>query len=246
MPISLTTAGVGVICRACIEQPDNKSAENANIAPTEIEALLKAFMSPKIRTTDAATYTVRTGITHRCGRREKGNSASSFAVVKSKEKPAMLLSNYKHCALRMTALVLAIIMVLGFSAARPVQAATAGQISTRNIILAGVALATAVILYNNYEHKQVAHNTVVGRTSDGGIVYADGRIVYPDGTVVYTSNDGRSRCSYDGYGVPCARTVRVYRLASDCDDKDDRGDFRDCRHDNGHHYGKYKHNHDND
>ncbi len=158
----------------------------------------------------------------------------------------MLLSNYKRFALRITAIALAMVMILGFSATRPTLAATSGQISTRNIILAGVALATAVVLYNNYHHKQVAANTVVGRTSDGGIVYADGHIVYPDRTVVYTSNDGRSRCSYDGYGVPCARTVRVYRVASDCDDKDDHGDFHDCHHDNGHHYGKHKHPGDND
>ena len=154
--------------------------------------------------------------------------------------------NNGRLALRITALALSLAMVLGFSAVRPVQAATAGQISTRNIVLAGVALATAVVLYENYQHKQAAHNTVVGRTSDGGIVYADGRIVYPDGTVVYTSNDGRSRCSYDGYGVPCGRTVHVYRVTYDCDDKDDHGDFRDCHHDNGHHYGKHKHDHDND
>jgi hypothetical protein len=123
------------------------------------------------------------------------------------------LSLHRTHAARLALIALAALMVLTFSISQPAQAETAGQRSTRNIILAGVALATAIILYDNYHHKQVAHDTIVGRTADGGIVYADGRIVYPNGTVVYTSNDGRSPCSYDGYGVPCGRTVRAYRVA---------------------------------
>lgn len=157
----------------------------------------------------------------------------------------MPLSNHKRFALRITAFALAAIMVLGFSAVRPVQAETAGQRSTRNIILAGVALAAAVVIYNNIHHKQVAHDTVVGHTADGGTVFADGRVVYPDGRVVYTSNDGRTLCTFDGVGVPCGRVTRVYRVARDCDNRDDRGDFHDCRHDNGHHFGHFKHHDDN-
>jgi len=151
---------------------------------------------------------------------------------------------HRITAVRLASITLAALMLFTFCIAPPVQAETAGQRSTRNIILAGVALTTAIILYNNYRHKQVAHDTIVGRTADGGIVYADGRIVYPNGTVVYTSNDGRSPCSYDGYGVPCGRTVRAYRVASsyDYDDQRDRDDR--TAHGRGHHYGWR--NHDGD
>jgi hypothetical protein len=146
-------------------------------------------------------------------------------------------------ALRLTMIALAALMIFNFSFVRPVQAETAGQRSTRNIILAGIALTAGIILYNNYHHKQVAHNTVVGHTADGGTVYADGRIVYPNGTVVYTSNDGRQICRYDGYGVPCGHTVRAYRVARGYEnearlyneEEDNQG------HDHGNHYGQYKH-----
>jgi len=88
---------------------------------------------------------------------------------------------------------------------------------------------------------------VVGRTSDGGVIYADGRIVYPDGTVVYTSNNGRTMCRYDGYGVPCGRGVRAYRVARGHEDEarrfNDEEEDEDEGHDHGHHYGWYKHHH---
>lgn len=171
------------------------------------------------------------------------------------------LSLHRNSAARLALLALAALMVLTSFISQPAQAETAGQRSTRNIILAGVALTTAIILYENYHHKQVAHDTIVGRTADGGVVYADGRIVYPNGTVVYTSNDGRSPCSYDGYGVPCGQAVRAYRVArvydydghqrySDNDhprylDYDDRGANRDrddrAYQGRGNHYGWQKH-----
>ena len=115
---------------------------------------------------------------------------------------------------RQVSAFLVALMLFTFALTPKVQAETAGQRSTRNIILAGVALATAIILYNNYHHKQVAHDTVVGRTADGGTIYADGRIVYPDGTVVYTSNNGRTPCTYDGYGAPCGPYAQAYRVAN--------------------------------
>jgi hypothetical protein len=140
-------------------------------------------------------------------------------------------------ALRIALVAIAALMVFTFSIVPPAAAETSGQRSTRNIILAGVALVTGIILYNNYHHKQVAHDKIVGRTSDGGIIYADGRIVYPDGTVVYTSNDGRVPCSYDGYGVPCERNVRAYRVARGCDSDNRRYYDRDDRRNHGRHYG---------
>src|SRR5579864_9102170 len=78
----------------------------------------------------------------------------------------------------------AVALALIVGVARPVYAD--GAASTRNIILGAAAAVAGVILYNNIHQKQVAHNTVVGYTQNGGTVYADGRIVYPNGTVVYT------------------------------------------------------------
>ena len=109
--------------------------------------------------------------------------------------------------------------------AMPANADTAGQTSTRNLILAGLAATAAVILYNNYHHKYVAAHTVVGYTRDGGTVYADGRVVYPDGTTLYTGNQNGQRCSYMGYYSQCAGRVYAYGPPG-----------------RGHHYGWYKHN----
>jgi hypothetical protein len=89
------------------------------------------------------------------------------------------------------ALLLAVALLA--TSVRPAASATAGQISTRNIILGAVALTTAIVLYNEYHHSP---GTVVGSTAGGGRVYIDGRIVFPDGTVVYLSNDGRRPCDF--------------------------------------------------
>jgi hypothetical protein len=116
--------------------------------------------------------------------------ALSFAVAR----------NFR-AALLVWTLVLS--MVAGMTS--PAPADTAGQVSTRNIILGAVALTAGIILYNNYEHKVAAANTVVGYTADGGVVYADGRIVYPNSgnIVVYASNNGSAPCTFIGPGVPC-------------------------------------------
>ncbi|MBC5806039.1 MAG: hypothetical protein DLM53_09650 [Candidatus Eremiobacter antarcticus] len=136
-------------------------------------------------------------------------------------------------------IALALVATFALSSVAPGLAETAGQRSTRNIILGGVAAVAAIVLYNNYHHKQVAHDTIVGRTRDGGIVYGDGRVVYPNGQVVYTSNDGRSLCTYDGYGQQCRPTARPYawRYAGER-----------TWHDNGLHKGwhKDKDKHDRD
>ncbi len=95
-------------------------------------------------------------------------------------------------ALLMLALVLTI--------AVPVMAETTGQRSTRNILLGAAAATVGIILYNNYQHKKAAANTVVGYTRDGGVIYADGRIVYPNGAVLYPSNNGQTVCDWDNDG----------------------------------------------
>ena len=110
--------------------------------------------------------------------------------------------------------LVALLLVISLTAAavatvRPASADTAGQISTRNIILGAVALTAGIILYNNYQHKVAYANSIVGYTADGGVIYGEGRIVYPNGTVVYTSNNGRTICTFDGYGQQC-RSYPMY------------------------------------
>ena len=124
---------------------------------------------------------------------------------------------------RVVAVALAAIIALS-TFAQPASADTAGQTSTRNLILAGLAATAAVILYNNYHHKYVAAHTVVGYTRDGGTVYADGRVVYPDGTTLYAGNQNGQRCSYNGYYTPCTGQVYAYGPPG-----------------RGNHYGWYKH-----
>ncbi|TAM58005.1 hypothetical protein EPN52_11860 [bacterium] len=124
------------------------------------------------------------------------------------------------------AIALAIALLLG--AIAPSQAETTGARSTRNIILGAVAATTAIVLYNNYHHKQLAHNTVVGYTRNGGTVYADGRVVYPNGQTYYLSNNGQNLCNYYGDNdgdEQCGPSAQAYTW----------------HHDNGLHRGWYKH-----
>ncbi|HKW45495.1 MAG TPA: hypothetical protein VJN22_07545 [Candidatus Eremiobacteraceae bacterium] len=127
------------------------------------------------------------------------------------------------------AILLAICLAacIGATAIRPAMAESAGQASTRNIILGAVATVAAIILYNNYEHKKAAARTIVGRTADGGIVYGNGQVVYPNGRVYYPSNDGRTPCAYDGEGPYCDQHARLYE-----------------GHRRGHAYGRHKHDRD--
>ncbi len=146
----------------------------------------------------------------------------------------MTLYLQRPAAWRNIALALAMTLVVALSGVRPSLAESAGQRSTRNIILGGVAVATAIILYNNYHHKQVAHDTVVGRTPNGGTVYADGRIVYPNGDVLYTSNDGRTPCGYDGYETSCGPYARGYhRQRYAYAEQDHRPAYRHDRQEHG-------------
>jgi hypothetical protein len=124
--------------------------------------------------------------------------------------------------------------------ARP---AVASEGSTWTTIAAAAALIGGIILYNNYEHKKQAANTVVGYTRNGGTVYGDGRIVMPNGSVIYPNSRGQypwgQRAYYEpyatGYTYDPDRTGRydrthrhtyvrtVYRYDRDRDrDDDDR------------------------
>jgi hypothetical protein len=96
--------------------------------------------------------------------------------------------------------VVAALAMLGFllGFAGPLPARADGAASTRNIILGAAAVVAAIVISNNARHARNARDTVVGRTSDGGLVYGDGRVVYPNGDVLYTSNGDGRRCGYGG------------------------------------------------
>src|ERR1700737_4862242 len=99
------------------------------------------------------------------------------------------------------ALMLALSLIAGNI--HPVSAReTAGQRSTRNIILGALAV-TGIVLYTNYQRHAAYARSVVGYTRDGGTVYGDGRIVYPNGQTIYTSNNGQSVFTFDGEGQQC-------------------------------------------
>ena len=68
--------------------------------------------------------------------------------------------------------------------------AAADTQSTMNTILGAAAVIGGIILYNNYQHKRQAANTIVGYTANGGTVYGDGRIVMPNGQTVYPNSNG--------------------------------------------------------
>ncbi len=101
-------------------------------------------------------------------------------------------------------------LLIGLVSIHPSSAETAGQQSTRNIILAATAVTLGIVLYNNYQHKAVSSETVVGHTGDGGVVYGDGRMVYPGGVVVYASNDGIHLCAFYGAGARCGPRAYGY------------------------------------
>jgi hypothetical protein len=126
---------------------------------------------------------------------------------------------------------LALVAVLLFAALQPGSAETAGQRSTRNIVLAATAVTLGIVLINNLEHKTVTHTTVVGHTDDGGVIYGDGRVLYPGGVVVYLSNDGVHLCAFYGEGARCGPRAEGHPW---------RYDDEDEWHGEGLHKGWYK------
>ncbi len=98
--------------------------------------------------------------------------------------------------IRLVAAIAMLAFLFGF--AGPLPARADGAASTRNIILGAAAVAAAIIISNNARRARIARDTVVGRTADGGLVYADGRVAYPNGDVLYTGNGNGRRCGYGG------------------------------------------------
>ena len=83
----------------------------------------------------------------------------------------------------------------------PAEASTGSTLTT----IAGiVALVGGIILYNNYEHKRQAANTIVGYTRNGGVVYGDGRIVLPNGQTIYPNANGTYPWGQAAYYQPQA------------------------------------------
>lgn len=91
---------------------------------------------------------------------------------------------------RISTAILAFALTASLTAGPLARPASASTGSTYTLIEAGLALIGGIILYNNYQHKRQAANTIVGYTRNGGTVYGDGRIVMPDGTVIYPGRNG--------------------------------------------------------
>lgn len=82
--------------------------------------------------------------------------------------------------------------------------AAASTESTVNTILGAAALIGGIVLYNNYEHKEQAANSIVGYTRNGGTVYGDGRIVMPNGQAFRPNSHGQYAWGQTAYFNPNA------------------------------------------
>ena len=119
--------------------------------------------------------------------------------------------------------------------ARPA-AASVG--STWTAIEAAAALIGGIVLYNNYEHKKQAANTVVGYTGNGGTVYGDGRIVMPNGSTVYPNSRGQ---------YPWGQSAYYQRGATGYSyDPDRTGRYDTTHRHNGWGWGQYYRDNDRD
>lgn len=85
--------------------------------------------------------------------------------------------------------------------AKPASASTGSTLTT---IAGALALIGGIVLYNNYEHKKQAANSVVGYTRNGGTVYGDGRIVMPNGQTIYPNANGQYPWGQTAYYRPNA------------------------------------------
>jgi hypothetical protein len=108
---------------------------------------------------------------------------------------------------------------------------------TTSTLLTAAAAVGALILYNNYQHKRQAANTVVGYTANGGTVYGDGRIVMPNGQTYYPNSNGQYAWGQGAYYNPSATGYNY--------DTNRSGRYdRTHRHGNGNAYG-HDQNHGN-
>jgi len=77
--------------------------------------------------------------------------------------------------------------------------------NTTSTLLTAAAAVGALVLYNNYQHKRQAANSVVGYTRNGGTIYGDGRIVMPNGQTIYPNSNGQYPGGQYTYYHPNAR-----------------------------------------
>jgi hypothetical protein len=127
-----------------------------------------------------------------------------------------------------------LISATGMAAALAVTAvpkpAAADTQSTMNTLLGAAAVVGGIILYNNYQHKRQAANTIVGYTRNGGTVYGDGRIVMPNGQTIYPNSNGQYPWGQTAYYNPNASGYTY--------DTQRTGQYdRTHRHDRGNHNG---------
>lgn len=126
------------------------------------------------------------------------------------------------------------VLATGAVAPRPAAAQSSG---TLNTLLGAAAVIGGLVLYNNYQHKRQAANTVVGYTQNGGTIFGDGRIVMPSGQTIYPNANGQYPWGQAAYYNPSAATSG-YRY-----DYNRSGQYMN-RHaqgnGNGHAYGRYK------
>ena len=105
--------------------------------------------------------------------------------------------------------------------------AVASTADTTRTLLYAAAAVGAIVLYNNYQHKRQAANTVVGYTQNGGTVYGDGRIVAANGQTYYPNANGQYPWGQPAYYNPNANYYG--------------NGYAGVHHDNGLHRGWYKH-----
>jgi hypothetical protein len=115
--------------------------------------------------------------------------------------------------------------------------AAADSQSTIRTLVGVAAVVGGLVLYNNYQHKRQAANSVVGYTRNGGTVYGNGRILMPNGQSYYPNSDGTYPWGQPAYYDPNASGY-LYDPAH-------TGEYDQThRHGHGHAYGHYKEKHD--
>src|SRR5476649_721704 len=115
--------------------------------------LTRSLYEPELEAS-GRRHSKRAGAEFRC---------SAVGQIPTPEVP-MVVQSTRRFSIPAILIAIALVASIALSVVRPAVAETAVKASTRNIILGAVAAATAIILYNNYEHKKAAANTIVGRT----------------------------------------------------------------------------------
>ena len=67
----------------------------------------------------------------------------------------------------------------------------AASADTTSTLLTAAGIVGALVLYNNYNHKRQAANSIVGYTRNGGTIFGDGRIQLANGQTIYPNSNGQ-------------------------------------------------------